>query len=88
MNLISDFLSNPIVSAIGYFMTVVSGAIAIAQSIRSSNLSKENTNLRNDIVVLQQVNAENLELNKKVIQGEKSQYFEDNSGPVNIDNRG
>ena len=88
MDLISDFLSNPIISVIGYFMTVVSGAIAIAQSIRSSNLSKENTNLRNDIVALQQVNAENIELNKKVIQGEKSQYFEDNSGPVNIDNRG
>jgi hypothetical protein len=88
MNLISDFLSNPMVSAIGYFMTVVSGAIAIVQSIRSSNLSKENTNLRKDILVLQQFNAENLAFNKGVVQGEKSQYFEDNSGPVIIDNRG
>ncbi|MFC3914632.1 hypothetical protein ACFOSS_14345 [Pseudaeromonas sharmana] len=88
MSVISDFLSDPIVSAIGYFMTVVSGAIAIAQSIRSSNLTKEINNLKNEISVLQQVNADNIEIKEKVVQGEKSQYFKDNSGPISIDNRG
>lgn len=88
MSLITDFLSDPIVSAIGYFMTVVSGAIAIGQAIKASDLSKQNIELKNQISVLQQVNTDNIESNKNVVQGDKSQYFRDNSGSITIDNRG
>lgn len=90
MDVIKDFLANPVVGLIGYILTVASGLIAIAQTIRKNNAEEKATGLEVKLSVLSQ---ENVRLKQEIkemsiIQGDKSQYFQQNSGPVMIDNRG
>lgn len=84
MDLISSFLSNPIVGIIGYLFSLVAAIIAIFQYLGRSKAEDEVKNLQIEITNLQ-TNTRN---ENRVNQGEKSQYFQENSGPVNIDNRG
>lgn len=84
MDLISSFISNPIVGIIGYLFSFVAAIIAIVQYFGRSKAEEEVKNLQIEITNLQ-ANTRN---ENKVNQGEKSQYFQENSGPVNIDNRG
>lgn len=90
MDVIKDFLANPAVGLIGYVLTVVSGLIAIAQTIRKNKAEEKISGLEVKLSVLSQ---ENIRLEQKIkemsiVQGDKSQYFQQNSGPVMIDNRG
>lgn len=84
MDIIISFLSNPIVGIIGYFLSSVAAIIAIVQYIGKSKAKEEVRSLRIKITSLQ-ANTNN---KNKVHQGNKSQYFQENVGPVNIDNRG
>lgn len=84
MDLITSFLSNPIVGFIGYLLSLVAAIIAIAQYLGRTKAEDEARSLRIEITNLQ-ANTKN---ENNVHQGEKSQYFQENSGPVNIDNRG
>ena len=84
MDLITSFLSNPIVGIIGYLLSLVAAIIAIVQYLGRSKAEEEARSLRIEITNLQ-ANTKN---ENTVRQGEKSQYFQENSGPVNIDNRG
>ncbi|WP_122490698.1 hypothetical protein [Pseudomonas viridiflava] len=90
MEFLKDFLANPIVSSIGYVLTVVSGIIAIAQTVGKSKAKEEASQLHG---IISNVTEENNKLKLQiesinVTQGEKSQFFQGNSGAVNIDNRG
>lgn len=84
MNLISSFLSNPIVGIIGYLLSFLAAVIAIVQYLGRSKAEDKVKNLQIEVTNLQ-ANTRN---ENKISQGEKSQYFQKNSGPVNIDNRG
>ncbi|NHB92131.1 hypothetical protein [Photorhabdus cinerea] len=79
------FLANPYVTAFGYLIGVVSGIIAIVQTFRVSKKEKEIQKLH--IEINNKINSKTTN-NNQVHQGERSQYFQDNNGPVNIDNRG
>lgn len=84
MGLITSFLSNPVVGLIGYLLSLVAAIIAIFQYLGKSKAEEDARNLRIEITNLQ-TNTKN---ENKVNQGDKSQYLQENSGPVNIDNRG
>ncbi|RUO46283.1 hypothetical protein CWE24_11995 [Pseudidiomarina donghaiensis] len=84
MDLITSFMSNPIVGFIGYLLSFVAAIIAIVQYSARSEAEDEVRSLRIEITNLQ-ANTKN---ENTVRQGEKSQYFQENNGPVNIDNRG
>lgn len=84
MDLISSFLTNPIVGIIGYLLSLVAAIIAIVQYLGRSKAEEEARSLRIEITNLQA----NIKNDNTISQGEKSQYFQENSGPVNIDNRG
>jgi len=90
MEYLKHFLENPIVVLIGYVLTVVSGLIAVVQTIGKSKAEEKANNLE---VRLSKAIQENISLKQEVerisvSQGNKSQYFQQNSGPVTIDNRG
>ena len=82
MNELSIFLSNPIVGFIGYMLSVIAAIIAIVQAIKKNNALQKIKELNVQITNIKNENK------NSVTQGEKSQYFQDNNGPVNIDNRG
>jgi hypothetical protein len=76
---ITQFLSNPLVSLVGYILSLIASLIAIKE-YKGKKSAKEQ---------LQQLNIKNSILTNetKIKQGDQSQYFEDNKGSVNIDNR-
>ncbi|CNE87996.1 Uncharacterised protein [Yersinia enterocolitica] len=83
-----NFLSNPFVSLIGYIVGFISGVIAIFQFLTSKELKREVrelTKINNNLII--ENNNLKLTINNIVSQGEKSQYFQTNNGPVNIDVR-
>lgn len=83
MAFINEFLAYPLVALAGYILTVVSAIIAIIQYREKSSALKQVNHLKTEIKSLQAVvNQTN------VTQGDKSQYFPHNLGPVSIDNRG
>ncbi|WP_394754778.1 hypothetical protein [Crenothrix sp.] len=83
MNIIVSFLSNPIVGLIGYVFSFIAALIAMNQFLEKSKAQKEVRDLKIEIK-----NFKSNTLNKnKIKQGDKSQYFQENSGPVVIDNR-
>lgn len=84
MDLITTFLSNPVVGLIGYLLSLIAAIIAIGQYLAKSKAREEARNLRVEITNLQS----NTKNENKINQGDKSQYFQENAGPVNIDNRG
>lgn len=83
MDFITSFLSNPIVGIIGYLLSLIAAIIAIVQYCGRSKAEEEVRDLRIEITSLQS----NINNKNKVHQGDKSQYFQENSGPVTIDNR-
>ncbi|MFT6836470.1 MAG: hypothetical protein ACJA0H_002521 [Francisellaceae bacterium] len=94
MDELTTFLSNPIVGIIGYVLSLIAAIIAIYQVLAKQNALKiiEQLNIR--VTTISKDNNDlKLSINKtenknEITQGEKSQYFQDNSGSVNIDNRG
>ena len=94
MEYLAILLANPIVGAIGYVLSFVAAVIAIFQALGKKSAQKLVQELKIEISTVKEENT-NLKLSinrnenkNSVNQGEKSQYFQDNSGPVNIDNRG
>jgi len=85
MELITAFLDNTIVSLIGYIFSLIAAVIAVSQFIGKTSAQKRVRELTVEIENLQNISINN---NNRVEQGEKSQYFQENSGSVNIDNRG
>lgn len=89
MDFISSVLSNPMVMLVGYLLSVVASIIAVHQFVSAKKAKKELVNLS---IALDTLRVENLklknEIQSKVKQGDRSQFFQQNSGSVNIDNRG
>lgn len=86
--MIASLLANEYVSAFGYIVGVVSGGIAIYQTMQ---VTKKNNEIQQLNVTINDLNSQitNITTNRNYInQGERSQYFQDNNGPVNIDIRG
>jgi len=86
--MIASILANEYISAFGYMVGVVSGVIAIYQTMQVSKKQNEIEQLN---ITINELNSQitTITTNKNTIsQGERSQYFQDNNGPVNIDNRG
>lgn len=83
MESVKIFLSDPVVSLTGYIISFVSGSIAIIQYLLKNKAQKEVIALQIEIRSLQ----ENTKNENTINQGNKSQYFQENSGPVSIDNR-
>ncbi len=86
--MIASLLANEYVSAFGYIIGVISGCIAIYQT---TQVTKKNNEIKQLNVTIKDLNSQiiNITTNRNNInQGERSQYFQDNNGPVNIDNRG
>lgn len=90
MEFLKGLLADPVVSAVGYILTVVSGVIAIVQVSGKAKAKREIVKLRSEISnVTNEKNKLKLDIESmNVTQGEKSQFFQSNSGAVNIDNRG
>ncbi|MDA5562607.1 hypothetical protein PJK54_02855 [Cobetia sp. MMG027] len=78
---IYGFIRLPLVNIGVTVLSVVSSIIAVCQYLSKKRVVKENITLKNEVseVVLKYNN---------LVQGDKSQFFQDNSGPVSIDNRG
>ena len=83
MNLISEFLANPIVGLVGYALSLIAALIAVSQFLGKKAAQEKVRELTIEVKNIKMTSNEN-----EVTQGEKSQYFQENSGPVNIDNRG
>lgn len=86
--MIASILSNEYVSAFGYFVGVVSGVIAIYQTLQVNKKDNEINQLN---ITINELNSQitTITTNQNTIsQGERSQYFQENSGSVSIDNRG
>lgn len=87
-HMIASILSNEYVSAFGYFVGVVSGVIAIYQTLQVNKKDNEINQLN---ITINELNSQitTITTNQNTIsQGERSQYFQENSGSVSIDNRG
>lgn len=87
--MVASILANEYVIAFGYLVGVVSGCIAIYQTIQ---VTKKNTEIQQLKITVNELNTKitnNITTNRNnVSQGERSQFFQENNGPVNIDNRG
>lgn len=83
MNLISEFLANPIVGLVGYALSLIAAIIAVSQFFGKKAAQEKVRELTIKVENLKLTSNEN-----EVTQGKMSQYFQENSGPVNIDNRG
>jgi hypothetical protein len=82
MEEIRAFLSNPVVGLIGYVFSLIAACIAIWQFRGKASALQELETLKMEITNMSEVNNRN-----NIKQGKKSQYFQDNSGSVHIDNR-
>jgi len=90
MEYLKIFLADPVVVFIGYALTIISGVIALIQTFGKAK-AKEKTKVverKLESIFQDNINLKQQIKNMNVTQGEKSQYFQQNSGPVNIDNRG
>ncbi|HEJ9666197.1 TPA: hypothetical protein SMQ32_000463 [Proteus mirabilis] len=83
--MVASILANEYVSGFGYLVGVVSGVIAIYQTIQ---VTKRNNKIKQLNITINELNSQITTNKNTVSQGERSQYFQDNNGPVNIDNRG
>lgn len=83
MDLIKEFLANPIVGGVGYALSLIAAIIAVSQF-----LGKKEAKERVRELIIEVKNTKTTSNENEITQGEKSQYFQENSGPVNIDNRG
>lgn len=83
--MIASLLANEYVSAFGYIVGVVSGCIAIYQTIQ---VTKKDYEIKQLNFKINNLNSQIVNNTNNINQGDRSQYFQDNNGPVNIDNRG
>jgi hypothetical protein len=83
VDLITGFLANPIVGLIGYVLSLIAAIIAVSQFLGKKTAQKRVRELTIEVKNIKTTSNEN-----EITQGEKSQYFQENSGPVTIDNRG
>lgn len=83
MDLINEFLANPIVGLVGYALSLIAAIIAVCQFLGKKEAQERVRELTIEVKNIKTTSNEN-----EITQGEKSQYFQENSGPVNIDNRG
>lgn len=81
---INSFLANPIVGLLGYVLSLLASIIAILQFLARRKIADERDGLEVEVAKLNQIISNS---NDNITQGKKSQYFKDNSGAVNIDNR-
>lgn len=90
MDTMTVFLSDPLVASVGYFFSLIAACIAIwqflAKSQAISNLKEMKIQITN--LKIENTNLRTIRNSNKIQQGQQSQYFQDNSGHVNIDNRG
>ncbi|MGD6735458.1 hypothetical protein ACP5PY_03380 [Photobacterium leiognathi subsp. mandapamensis] len=87
--MLTSALQNPIIGAIGYIISFISGLISINQILKKKKLQASITILKNQNVELKN---ENHSLKIQVVQNkntvnqkEKSNYFQENSGHISID---
>lgn len=83
MDLITELLIHPIVGLVGYLLSLIAAIIAISQFLSKKSAEGEVRELTIELEKIQTTFNEN-----NISQGDKSQYFQENSGPVNINNRG
>jgi len=83
VDLITEFLANPIVGFVGYVLSLIAAIIAVSQFLGKKTAEERVRGLTIEVKNIKTTLNEN-----EITQGEKSQYFQENSGPVNIDNRG
>ena len=83
MDLIKEFLASPIVGVVGYVLSLIAAIIAVSQFLGKKTAQERVRELTIEVENIKTTSNEN-----EITQGEKSQYFQENSGPVNIDNRG
>lgn len=89
MSQIAQFLSNPIVGLVGYVLSAVAALIAIQQFFSARKVRRELVKLNFELNTLRLENSKIIIENRnRVEQGDRSQYFQENSGPIHIDNRG
>lgn len=77
---ISAFFADPVVSSVGYIISLIAGIIAIVQYFGKSKAEEKVKSLKIELIEIQRKTKNENTIN----QGEKSQYFQDNSGPVSI----
>jgi hypothetical protein len=82
VDLITEFLANPIAGLVGYVLSLIAAIIAVSQFLGKQTAQERVRELTIEVQNIKTTANEN-----KITQGEKSQYFQENSGPVNIDNR-
>jgi fumarate reductase subunit C len=82
MDQIVVFLANPIVVFIGYVLSLIAAIIAVSQFLGKRNAEDRVRELTVEVEKIKMTSNKN-----EITQGNKSQYFQENSGPVNIDNR-
>lgn len=80
--MITEFLANPIVGLVGYVLSLIAAIIAVSQFLGKKTAEERVRELTIEVKNIKITSNEN-----QITQGEKSQYFQENSGPVNIDNR-
>ena len=83
MNVITEFLANPIVGLVGYALSLIAAIIAVSQFSGKKTAQEKVRELTIEVKNIKMISNEN-----EITQGKKSQYFQENSGSVNIDNRG
>jgi hypothetical protein len=83
VNVITEFLANPIVGLVGYALSLIAAIIAVSQFSGKKTAQEKVRELTIEVKNIKMISNEN-----EITQGKKSQYFQENSGSVNIDNRG
>lgn len=85
MNL-SELIRNDYFQLIGWIMTVIGGAIAIIQTIDNKKLKRENSQLKQQIQILNEQNSVTTSStrDRTIAQGDSSQYIETSTGTINI----
>jgi len=83
VNVITEFLANPIVGLVGYALSLIAAIIAVSQFSGKKTAQEKVRELTIEVKNIKMISNEN-----EITQGKKSQYFQQNSGSVNIDNRG
>jgi len=83
VDLITEFLADPVVGFVGYILSLIAAIIAVSQFLGKRKVEERVRELKIEVENIKTTSNEN-----EITQGDKSQYFQENSGPVNIDNRG
>ena len=77
--ILSDLLKNDYFQLTGWIMTVISGCISIYQTIQKKKLKEEVKMLKQKISLSTSTTRD-----RKITQGESSQYIETANGTINI----